>query len=313
MSFSRAAISSLRSVIWTSRSWILVSSCFFWNLASVVSSSFLLMFSSQWSFFSNSSACSVLRLAIISSIAFLTFSRPWIFRDTDRPSRAREPDFCAAAFSIAEALDTRTRSWTFREVVCSTCTNWPEELNSSRASSLVRMPMVSATACSSSLRSFTLASYSLSAFVHVSSKSARNFSSASSVAWVSSRSLSAFSRSTLVSASAVVLSLILLVWVAISFSRVVLSSAKASACAFSVAVASSSSCSMPSCICFNMPRILPDLALYDLYPGPCCWSRATLLGMNRCLSPPNIAPNMELSDWTAATSSSRFKLSTTLA
>mmetsp|Transcript_40548 Transcript_40548/g.91284 ORF Transcript_40548/g.91284 Transcript_40548/m.91284 type:complete len:262 (-) Transcript_40548:1346-2131(-) len=76
MSFSNAASSSVRSLICTSKSWILVSSCFFWNLASVVSSSFLLMFSSQWSFFSNSSACSVFRLAIISSIAFFTFSSP---------------------------------------------------------------------------------------------------------------------------------------------------------------------------------------------------------------------------------------------
>mmetsp|Transcript_42235 Transcript_42235/g.101613 ORF Transcript_42235/g.101613 Transcript_42235/m.101613 type:complete len:257 (+) Transcript_42235:362-1132(+) len=218
---------------------------FFWS--SVLSSSAL-----QNSIFSSSSACSCLRDAIILSTISKTFSKPCFF-----PRKASNTRFVAVplwVFSAAMALARTARSVVW---ICSKLVEGRVFLNNSRASSELSILMVSAIATASSARDFLASSWSAPAVLHLASSSARNFSSASLVFLVSSRSPFLFTASTARSPDRAVFSSMasVLAWISLFFACTMpLWLATAS---FSSLVISAKFSDISSRICFKIPTICP--------------------------------------------------------
>mmetsp|Transcript_88331 Transcript_88331/g.253032 ORF Transcript_88331/g.253032 Transcript_88331/m.253032 type:complete len:226 (+) Transcript_88331:782-1459(+) len=141
----------------------------------------------QYSFFESSSCCSLPSKAVMSSIILRTFSKL-----PDRPANAimimfkRVSSFLPClAFKASIALRFKIRPLTW---VCSSAGLGKVFLNNSRASSSLRILIVSARATSSSPLVLDLSSHSAFFVVHEVDMSARNFRSSSKAAVLSSRS-----------------------------------------------------------------------------------------------------------------------------
>mmetsp|Transcript_90278 Transcript_90278/g.255299 ORF Transcript_90278/g.255299 Transcript_90278/m.255299 type:complete len:225 (-) Transcript_90278:812-1486(-) len=180
ISWVQVAIAALRSSMAVLETSIPRSSSFFWS--SDLSSS-----ASQYSFLLSSSACSFLRLAIISSMSWITFSKPAVL-----PCIARSTRSISAPRRGAERSSWRARARS-AAARCWICTKLGEAegnvfLKSSSASSAFKASMVSDSATSSSARTLQRASHSAVFVAHPFSSSARNFSSCAFDSAVSSLS-----------------------------------------------------------------------------------------------------------------------------
>mmetsp|Transcript_24694 Transcript_24694/g.69105 ORF Transcript_24694/g.69105 Transcript_24694/m.69105 type:complete len:208 (+) Transcript_24694:842-1465(+) len=155
-------------------------------LSSEVSSSVL-----QYSFLLSSSSCSFFRVATISSIMAMTFSKPIFLPLSAYSIKATmelpEPALADACCKIARARD-RTDAALMRISTKLALAPGSVFLNNSRASSSLRILMVSASASSSSARTLQRASHSAVFVAHPFSSSARNFSSCAFDSAVSSLS-----------------------------------------------------------------------------------------------------------------------------
>mmetsp|Transcript_36321 Transcript_36321/g.82617 ORF Transcript_36321/g.82617 Transcript_36321/m.82617 type:complete len:253 (+) Transcript_36321:350-1108(+) len=144
----------------------------------------------QYSFLWSSSDCSVLRLATISSIMVITFSKPIFLPRNAKRIRSKRVRSCwapRASRSIVVAL-VRNRdapSWTCTRLTAGLGRVF---LNSSRASSSLSTLMVSARAASSSALVFTRSSHSAVLVAQLFSKLALNSLSAIRASSVSPRS-----------------------------------------------------------------------------------------------------------------------------
>mmetsp|Transcript_3459 Transcript_3459/g.9200 ORF Transcript_3459/g.9200 Transcript_3459/m.9200 type:complete len:212 (+) Transcript_3459:737-1372(+) len=188
----RALISSAKVAILPSRSEMAVSetdtarsSSFF--LSSVSSSEEV-----QYVCLLSSSLCSALSVATMSSIILTTFSKPAVL-----PWRAISMKSSSGCASVELLLAPRTKDSALPRTVaspCPSCTKLALELgsvflNSSRASSLFNILIVSARATSSVARVAFTSSHSLLFVSHVLPSSARNTVSSPSCSLVASRSL----------------------------------------------------------------------------------------------------------------------------
>mmetsp|Transcript_25628 Transcript_25628/g.65129 ORF Transcript_25628/g.65129 Transcript_25628/m.65129 type:complete len:227 (+) Transcript_25628:347-1027(+) len=172
-----------------------ISSMDFEESATDCSSSFFL--SSDWSnwvpqysFLLSSPTCSVFKLATISSIMVITFSKP-----ADLPRSARRMRSRAGLFMCLLAVRTNAKARALCETPL-TCTCTKLELapgkvflKRSRASSSLRTLIVSARATNSSLRVILIASHSEVLVPQLDFNSSWNFWSAESAFFVSSMSL----------------------------------------------------------------------------------------------------------------------------
>mmetsp|Transcript_1695 Transcript_1695/g.4549 ORF Transcript_1695/g.4549 Transcript_1695/m.4549 type:complete len:208 (-) Transcript_1695:794-1417(-) len=184
-------------------------------LSSEVSSSVL-----QYSFLLSSSSCSFFRVATISSIMAMTFSKPIFLPLSAYSIKATmelpEPALADACCKIARARD-RTDAALMRISTKLALAPGSVFLNNSRASSSLRILMVSASASSSSARTLQRASHSASLVAQPFFSSARYWVSSSSVSLVSSRSLASSLSITFTSPRRVISSSICAVSVFTSF------------------------------------------------------------------------------------------------
>mmetsp|Transcript_46429 Transcript_46429/g.120533 ORF Transcript_46429/g.120533 Transcript_46429/m.120533 type:complete len:206 (+) Transcript_46429:682-1299(+) len=143
----------------------------------------------QYSSLESSSSCSVFRVETISSIILITWSKPTFF-----PRRANSMNLSIAPPRGRRAFDrssrARARSSSARTCTCMKLALAPGSvfLNSSRASSSLRILMVSASASSSACRTLERSSHSAVFVEQLFSSSARNFLSPARASEVSSRS-----------------------------------------------------------------------------------------------------------------------------
>mmetsp|Transcript_76127 Transcript_76127/g.120219 ORF Transcript_76127/g.120219 Transcript_76127/m.120219 type:complete len:229 (-) Transcript_76127:505-1191(-) len=191
MLLSRAAISSFvvaivsfKSAMTVARSARECSRPFF--LSSAWSNAF-----AQYSFLLSSSDCSTFKVATMSSIILITFSKPiflpWI-------ARAMKSKWWRSNFESICTLRIKANALV-RAVpeLVSTCIKLAAALgsvflNNSSASSSLSILMVSASARSSSFRVFTISAHSSDLVLQFFSRSARNFLSSTRASAVSPRS-----------------------------------------------------------------------------------------------------------------------------
>mmetsp|Transcript_95725 Transcript_95725/g.189757 ORF Transcript_95725/g.189757 Transcript_95725/m.189757 type:complete len:435 (-) Transcript_95725:252-1556(-) len=232
-------------------------------LSSVASNS-----DSQYTFFSSSAFCSSARIATISSIIPITLSNV----PPDLPCNARAMKSRRGSgillFALAAcktAIARRFRFWAL-SLVCRKEALGSVFLNKSRASSSLRILMVSAIASNSSARVLVLSAHSASFVEQPFASSAKNFLSSARAFAVSSISsfISVISRPTCATRSnfdsmAAVFASSSLVLASIKSANVLIASS-------SVAVTSANVFSMVSFNCLRMPTISP---LAGTYPCPC--------------------------------------------
>mmetsp|Transcript_76801 Transcript_76801/g.132869 ORF Transcript_76801/g.132869 Transcript_76801/m.132869 type:complete len:204 (+) Transcript_76801:554-1165(+) len=171
ISEAKDAMLSSVSAIFGSRSETVPLSTF--SLSSVLSNC-----AAQYSFLWSSSSCSVFKVATISSIILITFSKPIFF-----PCRANAMKSSRGKMlpNLAMLCWIAARAFALRSVVTLTCIS--EEalalgsafLNKSSASSSFKILIVSATATSSSLRVFVISSHSVAFVAQSESRLAKNF------------------------------------------------------------------------------------------------------------------------------------------
>mmetsp|Transcript_42976 Transcript_42976/g.115838 ORF Transcript_42976/g.115838 Transcript_42976/m.115838 type:complete len:357 (-) Transcript_42976:497-1567(-) len=264
--FSRALISSFvvlmassASAMAVSRSEAVRSSPLSWS--SELSSCF-----SQYSFLCPSSICSFLRVSTSPSIIFRTLSKPIFFpcRAMTRKSMSARPGryrmTASWTRSRARFLSTKPR--------VRTCTKLAPGLGNvflkrSRASSLLRISMVSAIACSSSARVVVRSSHSPFFLSQLDSRSARNFWSSISASSVSERSSFICTISTARSPLRFILVSMDLVSAPTSFCLAATRSSKFLMAASSVAVASARLLDISAPISFRMPTTSLLLGAYS--------------------------------------------------
>mmetsp|Transcript_68483 Transcript_68483/g.190994 ORF Transcript_68483/g.190994 Transcript_68483/m.190994 type:complete len:282 (+) Transcript_68483:226-1071(+) len=213
------------------------------------------------SFFLTSSACCCCNIATMSSIAFLTrakeSSSTAVANMESRGSWARTADCRSAAAAFwrlsRPRRDTPEETWMSEYVL----------LNVFRASSSMRMAMVSDTALISSALAFERAAKSASAVAQVFFKLAKNTWCSSRAATSCARSSLACAKSLLTVASSSSFFSAIFSPPAISSDFAARSSAKEAARELSSFCASDKSLSISSFNCFKMPTISPLLAAYE--------------------------------------------------
>mmetsp|Transcript_1788 Transcript_1788/g.4571 ORF Transcript_1788/g.4571 Transcript_1788/m.4571 type:complete len:222 (+) Transcript_1788:920-1585(+) len=155
--------------------------------------------SSQYSFLCSSSSCSSFNMTTISSIILMTFSSPNFLPWIASATKSRSP---LGNLPCASRMRARARARRTAEALPPSCAKLALDgpgsvfLNSSRASSSFRILIVSAMASSSSWRVFWRSSHSAAFEPQLFCRSAMNFWSSTSCAWVSVRSFSIWTIST---------------------------------------------------------------------------------------------------------------------
>mmetsp|Transcript_75455 Transcript_75455/g.117962 ORF Transcript_75455/g.117962 Transcript_75455/m.117962 type:complete len:257 (+) Transcript_75455:796-1566(+) len=249
MSASKDAIASFVSAMVASKSEIDFSKLFL--LSSAVSSSF-----PQYSFLLSSSVCSVLRVITISSIILITLSKPiflpWMASAMkSRWWRSNFAELCTLRIN-ANAFARRVVELTF---TCMKLELGKVFLNNSKASSSLRIFIVSARAKSSSFRVLTITSHSSALVLQFFSRSARNFLSSRRAAPVSPKSFFISTISTANSPARCIFSSMAFVNAFTSFVLAEMSSSYAFIAASSAAFSSAKSASISSCIVLRIPTI----------------------------------------------------------
>mmetsp|Transcript_54667 Transcript_54667/g.160800 ORF Transcript_54667/g.160800 Transcript_54667/m.160800 type:complete len:312 (-) Transcript_54667:294-1229(-) len=258
-----APISSASFEIWSSRELIWSLRSLMTWLVSYLSFSLTLNSSVQNAFLVTSSACCFFSSTTMSSMAFFTFVKASSWTEAARSAMAGAPVRLASFWSRTETV-LRFAAVEADSVVSSlmvTADTWTKEFTVlskfAKASSSLRILMVSSTADISVRRLFVRASISASAAAHFVPRFARNSWSRASWARTSSSSFvssAAFSPRPARSAS---------VWTSFSSPALISScladrravnSSTACASDFCASERLASNC---SCICFRMPKIWP--------------------------------------------------------
>mmetsp|Transcript_8806 Transcript_8806/g.25251 ORF Transcript_8806/g.25251 Transcript_8806/m.25251 type:complete len:274 (-) Transcript_8806:565-1386(-) len=229
----------------------------------------------QYSFLASSSTCSFFNTAIMSSTILMTLSKPPWFKAflpvSVSTKKSREERWSRGAFACAfDKMSTaRARVFATPEDTCiklELAAPGNVFLKRSKASSSLRILMVSDNATNSSARVFFRSSHSAVFVPQLVFNSARNFLSASRVAPASPSSSFISTISKPISPICVVFASIVAERASTSLAFAATSSSCALTAACSEAVASARSLDMVSCICFRIPTISPLEGAYSEEP-----------------------------------------------